>query len=63
MFALTVALSVASTTRPFYEGVWPVSGATPQRLAASLRIGAARRGPNSTARSSPRAPAPSDPIE
>ena len=29
MFALTVALSVASTTNPFYEGVSPVCGATP----------------------------------
>jgi len=29
MFALAVALSVASTTTPFCEGVSPVSGATP----------------------------------
>ena len=43
MVALT-SLEVAPTTRPFYEGVSPVSGATPLRLAASLRVGAACRG-------------------
>ena len=59
MFALTVALSVASTTSSFYEGVSPVSGQPPTLGGELTRW----RGPKLNRSPLPRTPAPSDPVE